>query len=164
VQEDVRLGAVALRYFNVFGRQDPGSTYSGVISRFLSAVHPKSPRGFGDGEQTRDFVYVENVVQANLLACHAENALGQVINIGTGKARVCSMSCEPCPRLLGRNRPGASAAARGGHSPLARRHRSARQALGYEIQVSFEEGLRRTLEWFRITQESNPRLRRKIPI
>ena len=146
------LEAVSLRYFNVFGpRQDPSSTYSGVISRFLSAVHSGTrPVVFGDGKQTRDFVYVENVVQANLLACHAENAPGQVINIGTGKATSLLDVLRTLSEIAGAKTEPAHHPPRAGdvrHS-LAAIDR-ARSLLGYEIQVSFEEGLRRTLDWFR---------------
>ena len=80
------LETVALRYFNVFGpRQDPGSTYSGVISRFIdSIVLGKPPTIYGDGEQTRDFTYVDNVVDVNLIACHSPRAAGRVYNVGCG--------------------------------------------------------------------------------
>jgi UDP-glucose 4-epimerase len=146
------LEAVALRYFNVFGpRQDPGSTYSGVISRFLSAVQSGTrPTIFGDGEQTRDFVYVGNVVQANLLACHSANAPGQVINIGTGKATSLLEVLRTLSEITGAKTDPAHQPPRAGdirHSVAAIDR--ARSLLGYEIQVSFEEGLRRTLDWFR---------------
>src|SRR5215468_761044 len=80
------LETVCLRYFNIFGpRQDPDSPYSGVLSRFaLAFLSDEKPVVFGDGEQTRDFTFVENAVQANLLACEAPAAAGQVFNIGTG--------------------------------------------------------------------------------
>ncbi|HMH78578.1 MAG TPA: NAD-dependent epimerase/dehydratase family protein, partial [Candidatus Acidoferrum sp.] len=80
------LQNVCLRYFNVFGpRQDPTSPYSGVLAKFCTAFLEKTdPVVFGDGEQTRDFTYIDNVVQANLLACEAPAASGKVINIGTG--------------------------------------------------------------------------------
>src|SRR5437868_7429125 len=80
------LQNVSLRYFNVFGpRQDPGSPYSGVLSKFCTAfLEQTEPVVFGDGEQTRDFTYIENVVQANLSACEAPAASGRAINVGTG--------------------------------------------------------------------------------
>src|SRR5213594_3419559 len=80
------LQNVSLRYFNVFGpRQDPGSPYSGVLSKFITCcLDDAEPVIYGDGEQSRDFTYVENVVQANLLACEAPNATGKVFNVGTG--------------------------------------------------------------------------------
>src|SRR5262249_31205527 len=82
------LETVALRYFNVFGpRQDPGSEYSGVISRFVSALQAgQQPVIYGDGQQSRDFTYIANVVDANLRAAEAGAAVGQVINIGSGKS------------------------------------------------------------------------------
>jgi UDP-glucose 4-epimerase len=146
------LEAVSLRYFNVFGpRQDPGSTYSGVISRFLSAVQSGTrPVVFGDGNQTRDFVYVENVAHANLLACHAENAPGQVINIGTGKATSLLEVLRTLSEIAGAKSAPDHQPPRAGdirHS-LADIER-ARRVLGYNVQVGFEEGLRRTIAWFK---------------
>lgn len=150
------LAAVSLRYFNVFGpRQDPGSPYSGVISRFLSAaLSGRRPVVFGDGDQTRDFVFVENVVHANLLACHAEGAPGQVINVGMGRSKSlldvlralseatgCKIDPEHLPPRAGDIRHSLAAIDR------------ARSVLDYDIKVSFEEGLRRTLNWFK----ENPR-------
>jgi nucleoside-diphosphate-sugar epimerase len=81
------LETVALRYFNVFGpRQNPASEYAAVIPRFLTALtEGRRPTVFGDGEQTRDFVYIEDVVKANLLAAETQAAVGQVINIGSGE-------------------------------------------------------------------------------
>src|ERR1700704_1633192 len=81
------LDTVSLRYFNVFGpRQDPGSQYSGVISRFIdSLIRGQQPVIFGDGEQSRDFTYIDNVVQANLLAAETGKGIGQVVNIGNGQ-------------------------------------------------------------------------------
>src|SRR5438132_1140508 len=80
------LQNVSLRYFNVFGpRQDPASPYSGVLSKFCTAfLEQTEPVVFGDGEQTRDFTYIENVVQANLSACESPSASGRAINVGTG--------------------------------------------------------------------------------
>lgn len=144
------LAAVSLRYFNVFGpRQDPGSPYSGVISRFLSAVlSGRRPVVFGDGDQTRDFVYVENVVHANLLACHAEGAPGQVINIGTGNSASLLDVLRTLSEITGSRIDPQYDPPRTGdirHSCAAIDR--ARSLLGYEVQVSFAEGLRRTLAW-----------------
>ena len=146
------LEAVCLRYFNVFGpRQDPGSTYSGVISRFLSSLQSGSrPTIVGDGEQTRDFVYVENVVRANLLACQTANAAGQVINIGTGNATSLLEVLRILSEITGAKTDPAHQPPRAGdirHS-LAAIER-ARSVLGYDVQVGFEEGLRRTSAWFK---------------
>ena len=119
------LQNVSLRYFNVFGpRQDPSSPYSGVLSKFCTAFLEKTePVVFGDGEQTRDFTYIENVVQANLLACEAPAASGKVINVGTGER----ISLNQTLQLLARNQRQRSASevrtgARRRHSRLAGRH------------------------------------------
>lgn len=146
------LAAVSLRYFNVFGpRQDPGSPYSGVISRFLTAVlSGRRPVVFGEGDQTRDFVYVENVVHANLLACHSEEAPGQVINVGTGRSKSLRELLQTLSEITGTQIEPEHHPPRAGdirHS-LAAIDR-ARSLLNYDIKVSFEEGLRRTLNWFK---------------
>ena len=154
------LKSVSLRYFNVFGpRQDPSSPYSGVISRFLTAILARQrPVIFGDGEQTRDFVFVENVVRANLLACHSEGAAGQVINIGSGKSHSLLAVLETLSNLAGEKIVPEHQPPRAGdirHS-LASIER-AKSLLGYEPQVSLEEGLRRTLEWFRDNPAQPPK-------
>jgi len=146
------LENVSLRYFNVFGpRQDPGSPYSGVLSRFMAALlDGQSPVVYGDGEQSRDFTFVANVVDATLRACQAPESSGAVINVGTG----CRFSLNQTLRLLekitGRPVRAEYAAPRTGdilHSQadigLARR------LLGYQPRVGFEEGLKRTWEWYR---------------
>src|SRR5712675_84212 len=98
------LEFVSLRYFNVFGpRQDPSSPYSGVLSRFHAALlGGTQPIVFGDGEQSRDFVYVGNVVEANLLACDAKDAAGLVINIGTGTRHTLNQTLESLEKITGR--------------------------------------------------------------
>lgn len=144
---------VSLRYFNVFGpRQDPGSTYAAVIPRFMTAVlSGRPPVVYGDGRQTRDFTYVENVVQANILACRApEEACGKVYNIACGKRISLLEILEILFRLAGRRvvpifeppRPGD---VRDSLADISR----AREALGYTPAVSFEEGLERTFAFFR---------------
>lgn len=144
------LPCVVLRYFNVFGpRQDPNSPYSGVIARFLrQLIRGESLTIFGDGEQSRDFVAVQNVVEANLLACSAADAPGHTLNIGSG----CAMTVNDLVRLLGEligTAPKVThASPRAGdirHS-LANITR-AQRLLGYRLRVSTEEGLRRTLQW-----------------
>jgi nucleoside-diphosphate-sugar epimerase len=99
------LEFVSLRYFNVFGpRQDPGSPYSGVLSRFHAALlGGTQPIVFGDGEQSRDFVYVGNVVEANLLACEAREAAGQVINIGTGERHTLNQTLALLEKITGQS-------------------------------------------------------------
>lgn len=142
---------VSLRYFNVFGpRQDPQSAYAAVIPRFIAAIRQgKLPVIFGDGEQSRDFTYVENVVQANILACTAKRAAGEVINIATGAQ--CTLNA-----LLGKLRMLLkSTIAADHHEPRVGDVRysraditKAKTLLGYAPVVDFNEGLRRTVEWF----------------
>jgi UDP-glucose 4-epimerase len=143
------LEAVCLRYFNVFGpRQDPNSPYSGVISRFLTAMHSGNrPVVFGDGKQTRDFVFVEDVVHANLLACHAEGAPGQVINIGTGNGVTLLDLLRVLAEITGAKTAAEHQAPRAGDV----RHSQAdigraRTLLGFSPNVPFEDGLRRTAD------------------
>lgn len=146
------LETVSLRYFNIFGpRQNPNSPYSAVISRFVSsALDGRRPTVHGDGEQSRDFTYVENVVQANLLACQAAGAAGGVFNIGTGERHSLNQLLGALEGIVGRKLDPERTAPRAGdvrHS-LADIGR-ARSALGYEPRVRLEEGLRRTVEWYR---------------
>ncbi|HWP84915.1 MAG TPA: SDR family oxidoreductase [Terriglobia bacterium] len=146
------LETVSLRYFNVFGpRQDPGSPYSGVLSRFITALlRGEKPTVYGDGEQSRDFTYVDNVVEANLLACAAPGAAGKVFNIGTGRRETLNQVLATLGRIFGRPVEAVYAPPRSGdivHS-LAD-IRKAQEELGYEPRVGFEEGLRRTVEWYR---------------
>ncbi len=148
------LETVALRYFNVFGpRQDPKSHYAGVMPRFITAMlNGSTPTVYGDGLQSRDFTYVANVVAANLLAATAPEAPGKIMNIACGERHSLLDLLEVLGRIMGReatpifqpDRPGDVK-----HS-LADISR-ARQHLGYEPQVSFEEGMRRTVEWVRTT-------------
>ena len=146
------LEAVALRYFNVFGpRQDPNSQYSAVIPLFVTALlEGKRPTVFGDGEQSRDFTYVDNVVSANLKASEAPGAPGGVFNVGCGARYSLNTLLEVLGRILGREVDTVYGEARPGdvRDSLADITR-AREALGYEPLVDFEEGLRRTVEWYR---------------
>ncbi len=142
------LETVALRYFNVFGPgQDPTSEYAAVIPRFLTALLAgRRPVVFGDGEQTRDFVYVDNVVKANLLAAAAPDAVGQAINIGSGEQVSLNTLLRAAGELLGVQVQADYRAARAGdvrHSFAAIER--ARKLLGYEPTIAFREGLARTL-------------------
>jgi nucleoside-diphosphate-sugar epimerase len=146
------LETVSIRYFNVFGpRQDPSSPYSGVISVFVSAlVDGRAPTIFGDGEQTRDFTYVANVVDGVLRACSAPGASGQVINVATGGRISLNQLFRAIRDLTGAQVEPTYAGSRAGdvrdsQADITR----ARELLGYEPAVSFEDGLRRTLEWYR---------------
>ncbi|MGB7438112.1 MAG: SDR family oxidoreductase [Candidatus Acidiferrum sp.] len=147
------LENVALRYFNIFGpRQDPDSPYSGVLSRFATAfLEEQPPSVFGDGEQTRDFTFVENAVQANLLACEAPNASGEVFNIGTG-ARISLNETLACfgrisgKKLQAKYEPPRDGDIRDSQADISK----ARERLGYEPTVMFEEGLERTFDWYQL--------------
>jgi len=146
------LETVSIRYFNVFGpRQDPTSPYSGVISVFATALlQNQPPTIFGDGEQTRDFTYVANVVDGVLRACDAPGASGQVINVATGGRTSLNQLFETMRRLIGATvRPAYAEPRQGDVRDSQADIRLARQILGYEPIVSFEEGLRRTVDWYR---------------
>lgn len=147
------LETVSLRYFNVFGpRQDPGSQYSGVISRFIdSLTRGQQPVIYGDGEQSRDFTYIENVVRANLLAAETQKGVGSVINVGNGHQTTLNELLSELKSLMGRDdlevdyQPARSGDVR--HS-LADTQR-ARELLGFEPTVGLREGLQRTIEWWK---------------
>lgn len=145
------LETVCLRYFNVFGpRQDPFSPYSAVIPLFASALlNGKQPTIYGDGTQSRDFTFVDNVVHGNLLACHAKGAVGgEVINMACGDNISLLDLMDSLNKLLGKSVEPIFAAPRAGDIKHSRADISkAGRLLGYEPQVSFEEGLARTVEW-----------------
>jgi len=144
---------ISLRYFNVFGpNQDPASPYSAVIPRFVTAaLDGRRPTVFGDGRQARDFSYVANVVHANFLACNApDGALGKVINVACGEQTSLLTLLEKIGEILDVPIEPEFAPPRRGdvrHS-LADLTR-ARELLGYEPVVSLEEGLRKTIDWYR---------------
>ncbi len=146
------LETVALRYFNVFGpRQNPDSPYTGVLSIFIDAyLRGRIPVIFGDGEQSRDFTYVANVVDATLRACTAREAVGRVINIGVGHKFTLNQTIRLLNELFARQIQPHYAPPRAGdvlqsHADIT----VARELLGYEPTVSFREGLQRTVEWHR---------------
>src|SRR2546423_2863149 len=147
------LETVSLRYFNVFGpRQDPGSQYSGVISRFMdSLVSGQQPVIYGDGEQSRDFTYISNVVEANFRAVESSAAVGRVINVANGESVTLNQLLDTMKSNVrkGDGAPRYEPPRRGDvrHS-LADRTR-ARELLGYEPKVSLEDGLRRTFDWWK---------------
>jgi nucleoside-diphosphate-sugar epimerase len=146
------LETVSLRYFNVFGpRQDPSSQYSGVISRFISALlGGERPVIYGDGEQSRDFTYIDNVVDANLKAAESSRAIGQVINIANGERISLNQLLDELKSLTGKSDVVANyTAPRGGdvkHS-LADISR-ARSLLGFEPRVDLRAGLQLTIDWW----------------
>ena len=146
------LETVTIRYFNVFGpRQDPSSTYSGVISQFAKTLlEGKAPTIYGDGEQTRDFTYVANVVDGVLRAVTAPDASGQVINVATGTRISLNELFATMRDLIGAKVSVTYGPPRAGDvkDSLADITR-ARTLLGYEPKVSFQEGLRQTVDWYR---------------
>jgi nucleoside-diphosphate-sugar epimerase len=146
------LETVSTRYFNVFGpRQDPSSPYSGVISVFATALlENRSPKIYGDGEQTRDFTYVANVVEGVLRACDAPKASGEVINVATGGRISLNELFRTMRTLAGGTVEPTYVDPRSGDVRDSQADISkARRILGYEPSVSFEEGLRRTVQWYR---------------
>ncbi len=145
------MQTLTMRYFNVFGpRQDPSSAYSGVISRFSKALLKReTPVIFGDGNQSRDFTFIANVVHANLLAMDAPGLKGQTVNVATSKAHTLNELLEALARFVGRKVEAKYEPARVGdvrHS-LADTT-AARKLLKYRPQVDFESGLARTFEWY----------------
>jgi UDP-glucose 4-epimerase len=143
---------VTIRYFNVFGpRQDPGSPYSGVISLFATALlDGREPVIYGDGEQTRDFTYVTNVVDGVLRACDAPGVSGEVINVATGGRISLNELLRTMNRIVGTNtkavyQDGRAGDVRDSQADITK----ARQLLGYVPIVDLEEGLRHTLDWAR---------------
>jgi UDP-glucose 4-epimerase len=146
------LETVSLRYFNVFGpRQDPASPYSGVLSLFSSCViEGRAPKIFGDGEQSRDFIYVDDIVRLNLLAAESPKAPGKVYNGGTGKRHSLNEAWSLMQKVAGLDLPPEYAPPRLGDVRHSQADiTAARDDLGFEPAIDFEQGLRRTLEWCR---------------
>ena len=147
------LETVSLRYFNVFGpRQDPGSQYSGVVSRFISVLlSNERPVIYGDGEQSRDFTYIDNVVFANLSAASAKEASGKVINVANGQRITLNQLLAELKELMGKQDVTAEyleprvGDVRHSLADIT----MARELLGYESKVDLREGLQRTIDWFR---------------
>ncbi|MGA8539148.1 MAG: SDR family oxidoreductase [Terriglobales bacterium] len=148
------LETVCLRYFNIFGpRQDPSSAYSGVLAKFsMQMLHGEEPTIFGDGETSRDFTYIDNAVSANLLACSAPAAecAGRVFNCATGRRITLNQTFAALKQLTGHKGSVKYGPERSGdikHSladiTQAQKH------LGYKVLVNFEDGLRRTVEWYK---------------
>jgi UDP-glucose 4-epimerase len=147
-----RVETVILRYFNVFGpRQDPNSQYAAVIPRFVTAaLEGRRPVIFGDGTQSRDFCFIDNVVEANLLAGEVPAASGRVFNVACGRAtdlnRVIALVAETLGTTIEpTHEQGRLGDVKHSLADIA----AARQVLGYTASVSFEEGLARTIEWYK---------------
>jgi Nucleoside-diphosphate-sugar epimerases len=149
-----QLETVCLRYFNIFGpRQDPSSPYSGVLAKFITQMlRGEQPTIFGDGEQSRDFTYIDNAVEANLLACNAPaaKAAGQVFNVATARRVTLKETFNALQALTSYSGQPKYAAERGGDIKHSLADISKAEAgLGYKPKVDFEEGLRRTVDWYR---------------
>ena len=148
------LETVCLRYFNIFGpRQDPSSPYSGVLAKFsLQMLRGEQPTIFGDGETSRDFTYIDNAVEANLLACTAPatQAAGQIFNVATGRRVTLNETFKLLQTLTAYSGQPRYEPERGGDIKHSLADISkAEAALGYRPKINFEEGLRLTVEWYR---------------
>jgi len=146
------LEAVSLRYFNIFGpRQDPESEYAAVVPRFVTALlEGKRPVIYGDGLQSRDFTYVENVVNANLLAAEAEDVAGQAFNVACGGRYTLLDLLGKLKQIIGSDIEPVHEAGRAGDVRDSQASiEKATSDLGYGVAVDFEEGLRRTVDWYR---------------
>lgn len=146
------LETVCLRYFNVFGpRQDPNSEYSAVIPLFVTKVlRREQPTIYGDGTQSRDFTYVLNNVRANFLAATAEGAAGQVMNVACGFSYSLLDLLKEINEILGTSIEPRFAPPRSGDVKHSLADIStAEKAIGYNVEVDFHEGLRRTVDWYR---------------
>src|ERR1700735_2813486 len=146
------LENVCVRYFNVFGpRQDPTSQYSGVLSRFMLAViEGQPPVVYGDGEQSRDFTFIDNIVDETLRACDAKDVSGMVFNGGTGTRITLNQVLRLLEKITGKKiqakyDPAPTGDIRDSQADVV----LAQKALGYEPRVHFEEGLQRTWQWYK---------------
>ncbi|HSE98652.1 MAG TPA: NAD-dependent epimerase/dehydratase family protein, partial [Blastocatellia bacterium] len=144
--------AVALRYFNIFGpRQDPESQYAAVIPRFITALlSGRPPVIYGDGMQSRDFTYVENVVEANLLAAEADGVAGRTFNIACGGRYTLLELLAKLKEIIGSeiepvHEPSRAGDVRDSQASIE----AASRSLGYSVTVQFEDGLSRTVDWFK---------------
>lgn len=148
------LETVSLRYFNIFGpRQDPTSPYSGVLAKFITQMlQGEQPTIFGDGEQSRDFTYVDNAVDANLLAAAApaSRAAGRMFNVATGTRASLNATFEALKKITGyTGRPKYEPEREGDVKHSLADISRAQKDLAYQPKVGFEDGLRRTVEWYR---------------
>lgn len=145
------LNAICLRYFNVYGpRQSPKSEYAGVISKFIEKMTKgERPTIYGDGEQTRDFVYVEDVVNANILAMENEKVKSGVFNIATGKETSINELVRTINEILGKNiQPVYEPAREGDIKRSVADITKAKRKLGYEPKYTLKDGLKKTIEWY----------------
>lgn len=146
------LETVSLRYFNIFGpNQDPASQYAAAIPAFVTAIlKDEKPTIFGDGEQSRDFTYVDNVVEANLLAAKAEHTAGEVLNIACGRAVTVNQIIEIINELLGKNiKPLYTDPRPGDVKHSLADITLAEKTIGYKPTVQFKQGLQKAIDWYR---------------
>jgi len=146
------LETISLRYFNIFGpKQDPNSLYSAVIPKFIDAlIQGRAPTIFGDGEQSRDFTYIENVVQANLLAMSAEHVRGEAVNIACGKRISLNELFKVLKEILGsKQSPVYQEPRQGDVKHSLADIRRAKEIIDYEPKVGIEPGLKKTVDFFR---------------
>lgn len=150
------LETLSLRYFNVFGpRQNPSSTYSGVISRFIDALKKDStPIIYGDGEQTRDFTYIANVVDANIRAAETSEGIGEVMNVANGERVSLNELLSTLRSITGRSESGVDyqPERRGDVKHSQADNSRAIEWLGYQKLVGLEEGLKKTIEWWQASR------------
>jgi nucleoside-diphosphate-sugar epimerase len=150
------LECIALRYFNVFGpRQNPSSQYSGVISRFIDALMKgETPVIYGDGEQTRDFTYIANAVDANIKAATSTTGIGQVMNAANGEKISLNQLLGTLKKITGRENVNAEfrPERKGDVKHSQADNRKAVEMIGYEKLVGLEEGLRRTIDWWKTSR------------
>jgi nucleoside-diphosphate-sugar epimerase len=155
------LETVSLRYFNVFGpRQDPTSQYSAVVPRFITAIEAGRPVSiYGDGTQSRDFTYIANVIQANLLAAEASDVSGAILNVATGRSATVHELADTIGAVLDKpvekeHLPTRAAEVRDSWADLS----EIKRRLGYEPEVDLEEGLRQTVDYFLAAPSGSPEL------
>ena len=150
------LETIALRYFNVFGpRQNPSSAYSGVISRFIDALMKgQTPVIYGDGEQTRDFTYIANVVDANIKASQTDKGIGEVMNVANGERVSLNQLLEALKAITGRDDANAEyhEARKGDVKHSQADNSRAVECLGYDKLVGLEEGLQKTIDWWKTSR------------
>jgi nucleoside-diphosphate-sugar epimerase len=147
------LETISLRYFNVFGpHQDPASQYAAAIPAFVTSIlKDKQPTVYGDGEQSRDFTYIDNVVEANLLAARAKQTKGEVVNIACGEVVTVNEIIDTINRLLGKKiRPIYEPVRPGDVKHSLADITVAKKLLGFKPVVSFKDGLKKAIEWYRV--------------
>jgi nucleoside-diphosphate-sugar epimerase len=146
------LETISLRYFNVFGpHQDPASQYAAAIPAFVTSIlKDKSPAVYGDGEQSRDFTYVDNVVEANLLAARAKQTKGEVINIACGEAITVNAIIDMINKIVGKNiKPAYLPSRKGDVKHSLADISQAKKLIGFKPVVLFKDGLKKAIEWYR---------------